>query len=116
MDTDIELEEKFAQRKMDKNLFSRLWAFTEPYRKRYYLNILLALIAISNLPMRGANVFGSMAKKIKGNPGATAVISLIAAATLWLSVGLLAAFQRRIQEIEKNDNRALRAANGRLRD
>ena len=39
------IEEEFAQRKMDTNLFRRLWAFTAPYRGRYYGNIGLALLA-----------------------------------------------------------------------
>src|ERR1043166_2933472 len=45
MPTDIQLEEDFAQGKMDKNLFLRLWAFTAPYRWRYVVNITLALLA-----------------------------------------------------------------------
>src|ERR1043166_9238248 len=43
-----QLEEEFAQRKMDKNIFSRLWAFTAPYRGRYYFNVVLALIATAS--------------------------------------------------------------------
>ena len=54
---------------------------------------LLAAIAISNVPMRGAELFGAMANKIKGNPGATAIVSLGAGAALWLGLALLAASQ-----------------------
>ena len=55
--------------------------------------LLMAAIAISPVPMRGAEMFGALANKIKGNPGATAVISLSAGAALWLGVALLAAGQ-----------------------
>lgn len=54
---------------------------------------LLAAIAVSNVPMRGAEMFGAIANKIKGNPGATTVIFLSAGAALWLAVGLLTAGQ-----------------------
>ena len=57
------------------------------------LLLLLSFIAVSRLPMWGAELFGGLAKKIKGNPGATTVISLSAGAALWLAVGLLAAVQ-----------------------
>jgi len=53
----------------------------------------LALIAVSKLPMRGSEVFGALANKIKGNPGATTVISLVAVVVLWLSIGLMTAIQ-----------------------
>ena len=33
MATDLQIEEEFAQRKMDKNLFERIWAFTDPADK-----------------------------------------------------------------------------------
>jgi ABC-type multidrug transport system fused ATPase/permease subunit len=46
MATDIQqLDEEFAQRKMDKSLFRRLWAYTAPYRRRYGGNIALAMLA-----------------------------------------------------------------------
>lgn len=41
----LPIEEEFAQRKMDKSLFLRLWAYTRPYAVRYYGNVLLALVA-----------------------------------------------------------------------
>jgi len=50
-------------------------------------------IAISRVPMRGAELFGFLANKIKGNPGATTVICLAAIVALWLAIGLLAAGQ-----------------------
>jgi len=50
-------------------------------------------IAVSRVPMRGAELFGFVANKIKGNPGATTVICLAAVAGLWLAIGLLAAAQ-----------------------
>jgi len=40
-----QLEEELAQRKLDRRLFLRLWAFTGPYRGRYCGNIVLALLA-----------------------------------------------------------------------
>lgn len=40
-----QLEEEFAQRKPDRNMFARIWGYTRPYAGRYYVNILLALIA-----------------------------------------------------------------------
>lgn len=54
---------------------------------------LLTVIAISPVPMRGAEVFGAIANKIKGNPGATTFLVLGAGALLWLSIGLLAGVQ-----------------------
>jgi hypothetical protein len=51
-------------------------------------------IAVSRVPMRGAELFGFIAKKIKGNPGATTVICLAAVAGLWLAIGLMAAVQQ----------------------
>ena len=57
------------------------------------LVLLLSAVAASRLPMWGAELFGGLAKKIKGNPGATTVISLSAGAALWLAIGLLAAAQ-----------------------
>ena len=54
---------------------------------------LLVLIAVSPIPMRGAEVFGGIANKIKGNPGATVYWTLFALSMLWLGVGLLAAVQ-----------------------
>jgi len=50
-------------------------------------------IAVSRFPMRGAELFGFLANKIKGNPGATTVICLAAVAGLWLVIGLLMALQ-----------------------
>jgi len=57
------------------------------------LLLLLTAIAMSRVPMRGAEAFGVLANKIKGNPGATAVVALGAGAALWLGLGLLAATQ-----------------------
>ena len=54
---------------------------------------LLTAIAVSPVPMRGAEMFGALANKIKGNPGATAFLVLGAGASLWLGIGFLAAFQ-----------------------
>jgi hypothetical protein len=53
----------------------------------------LTTIAVSRVPMRGAEVFGAMANKIKGNPGATAYGTLAAITLLWISIGALAAVQ-----------------------
>ena len=50
-------------------------------------------IALSPVPMRGAEVFGGLANKIKGNPGATAVVIFAAVGLLWLVIGLLTAVQ-----------------------
>jgi hypothetical protein len=55
--------------------------------------LLLFAIASSRLPMRGAEVFGAVAKKIKGHPGATIYISLGAGAALWIGLAALAAGQ-----------------------
>ena len=60
------------------------------------LSVILALltaIARSSLPMRGAELFGALANKIKGNPGATTVVVLSAGALLWVGIGALAAIQ-----------------------
>ena len=57
------------------------------------LVLLLAGVAMSRFPMWGAELFGALAKKIKGNPGATTAISLCSGAVLWLVLGLLAAGQ-----------------------
>ena len=54
---------------------------------------LLTLIAVSPIPMRGAEMFGGIANKIKGNPGATAYLTLFAGSMLWVAIGLLAALQ-----------------------
>jgi len=54
---------------------------------------LLVAIASSRIPMRGAELFGALANKIKGNPRATAVACLVAGGGLWLVLGLLAAGQ-----------------------
>lgn len=54
---------------------------------------LLVLTAVSPIPMRGAEVFGRIANKIKGNPGATAYWTLFALSMLWVGIGLLAAIQ-----------------------
>lgn len=54
---------------------------------------LLVAIAVSPVPMRGAELFGALANKIKGNPGATAYLTLAAGALLWVGIGLLAAIQ-----------------------
>jgi hypothetical protein len=53
----------------------------------------LALVAMSPIPMRGAAMFGRIANKIKGNPGATAYWALGAGAAMWLTVGGLVALQ-----------------------
>ena len=50
-------------------------------------------IALSPVPMRGAEVFGGLANKIKGNPGATAFVVFTALGLLWLGIGLFAAIQ-----------------------
>jgi hypothetical protein len=57
--------------------------------------VILSLVgvSVSRFPMRGAELFGFLANKIKGNPGATTVICLAAVAGLWLAIGLLAAAQ-----------------------
>jgi hypothetical protein len=54
---------------------------------------LLMLIAVSPIPMRGAELFGGLAKKIKGHPAATAYWTLFAVSMLWIVTGLLAALQ-----------------------
>jgi hypothetical protein len=54
---------------------------------------LLFVIASSRVPMRGAELFGAVANKIKGHPGATAYISLGAGAALWIGLAALAAGQ-----------------------
>jgi hypothetical protein len=56
---------------------------------------LLVLIAVSPIPMSGAEMFGMIAKKIKGHPGATAYWTLFAGAMLWVVIGLIAAVQER---------------------
>jgi hypothetical protein len=43
--------------------------------------------------MRGAEVFGALANKIKGNPGATTFLVFTALGLLWLGIGLFAAVQ-----------------------
>ena len=54
---------------------------------------LLVLIAVSPIPMRGAELFGKLANKIKGNPGATAYWTLFAGSMLWVIIGLIVAVQ-----------------------
>ena len=54
---------------------------------------LLTIIAVSPVPMRGAELFGALANKIKGNPGATALVVFTALGLLWLGIGLFAAIQ-----------------------
>ncbi len=54
---------------------------------------LLAVIAVSPVPMRGAEVFGGLVNKIKGHPRATAFWTLGAGAALWLAIGMIAAVQ-----------------------
>jgi len=54
---------------------------------------LLTAIAISPVPMRGAELFGALANKVKGNPGATAFVVFAALGLLWLGIGLFAAIQ-----------------------
>jgi hypothetical protein len=54
---------------------------------------LLTAIAVSRVPMRGAELFGALANKIKGNPGATAFVVFTALGLLWLGIGLFAAVQ-----------------------
>src|ERR1043166_7478701 len=89
MATDLQIEEEFAQRKMDKNLFARIWAFTQPYRKRYYLNILLALIA-TGLSLIGPKIIQIALDRciLAGNLRALASVSGIFLANLLLSWGL----------------------------
>jgi hypothetical protein len=52
---------------------------------------LLAAIALSPVPMQGAELFGALARNIKGNPGATTAIVLGAGSRLL--IGTLAAVQ-----------------------
>lgn len=54
---------------------------------------LLTAVAVSPVPMRGAELFGALANKIKGNPGATALVIFAALGLLWLGIGLFAAIQ-----------------------
>jgi len=54
---------------------------------------LLTAIAVSPVPMRGAELFGALANKVKGNPGATAFVVFTALGLLWLGIGLFAAIQ-----------------------
>ena len=54
---------------------------------------LLTAIAVSPVPMRGAELFGALANKIKGNPGATAFGVFAALGLLWLGIGLFAGIQ-----------------------
>ncbi|MBW8885030.1 MAG: hypothetical protein JF612_09710 [Planctomycetia bacterium] len=54
---------------------------------------LFTAIAVSRVPMRGAEVFGFLANKIKGNPGATTFVVFAALALLWIGIGVLAAIQ-----------------------
>ena len=54
---------------------------------------LLTAIAVSPLPMRGAELFGALANKVKGNPGATAFVIFAALGLLWLGIALFAAIQ-----------------------
>jgi hypothetical protein len=54
---------------------------------------LLTAIAVSPVPMRGAELFGVLARKIKGNPGATAFLIFTALGLLWLCIGLFTAVQ-----------------------
>ena len=54
---------------------------------------LFTAIAVSRVPMRGAEVFGALANKIKGNPGATTFVVFAALGLLWLGIGLFAAVQ-----------------------
>jgi hypothetical protein len=77
---------------------------TTPWRRRLQLLFvgiiipmavlgLLVLIAVSPLPMRGAEMFGMIANKIKGHPGATAYWTIFALSILWVVIGLIAAIQ-----------------------
>src|ERR1043166_6371301 len=54
---------------------------------------LLVAIAVSPVPMRGAEVFGAIANKIKGHPGMTAAVIAVAIVSLWTGVGALVAAQ-----------------------
>ena len=54
---------------------------------------LFAVIAISPVPMRGAELFGALANKIKGHPGATAFWVFAALGLLWCGIGVFAAVQ-----------------------
>jgi hypothetical protein len=60
------------------------------------LLLLLAALAQSHVPERGAGLFGGMVERIKGHPRATIVLSLCAGASLWVGVGLLVAIQESI--------------------
>jgi hypothetical protein len=54
---------------------------------------ILLLVAVSPIPMRGAEMFGMIANKIKGNPGATAYWTLFGCSLLWVVIGFTAAVQ-----------------------
>lgn len=45
---DIALDEEFAQAKMRGSLLLRLYAYTGPYRRTYYLNVVLTLVATAS--------------------------------------------------------------------
>jgi hypothetical protein len=71
----------------------------------------LVLIAVSPLPMRGAEMFGMIANKIKGHPGATAYWTIFAGSLLWVVIGLLAAAQEwrseRRNALDKDSQKAV---------
>jgi hypothetical protein len=54
---------------------------------------LLALVAVSPVPMRGAEVFGALVNKIKGNPGATAFWVFTGLGLLWAAIAILTGIQ-----------------------
>ncbi len=45
---DISLDEEFAQSRMRGSLFRRLFAYTRPYRRTFWLNLLLTLLATAS--------------------------------------------------------------------
>ena len=73
--------------------FRRIFRWTAALISTLLLLGLLVVIAVSPVPMRGAEVFGALANKIKGNPGATAFVVFTALGLLWLGIGLFAAVQ-----------------------
>jgi len=54
---------------------------------------LLALVAVSPVPMRGAEIFGALVNKIKGNPGATVFWVFTGLGLLWAAIATLTGIQ-----------------------
>ena len=53
----------------------------------------LAIVALSPLPMRGAEIFGALFNKIKGHPGATAFWIFTGLGVLWSGVAMTIGIQ-----------------------